>query len=218
MAAARPPSSSETTRLLARVAAGDQQVWGDLLTQHRDRLSRMVAVRLDHRLRGRIDPSDVIQEAYLQASLQLKDYLQNPTIPFYLWLRLIAAQKLVALHRHHLGTHLRDAGREVALQRGALPEASSVALAAQLVGSDTRPSEAAVRAELRLQLQQALDNMDPLDREVLTLRHFEQLTNAEAAQVLQIRGSAASKRYIRAVQRLKDILATLPGGLTEVWS
>jgi RNA polymerase sigma-70 factor, ECF subfamily len=173
----------------------------------------MVLLRLDRRLQGRIDPSDVIQEASLAASLQLPDYLRNPTMPFFLWLRLITGQKLMQFHRHHLGTRARDAGREVALYRGALPEASSTALAAQLLGHEPRPSEAAVRAERILRMQEALNSMDPLDREVLALRHFEQLSNAEVAEVLQIRSAAASKRYVRALQRLKEILANMPGGL-----
>jgi RNA polymerase sigma-70 factor, ECF subfamily len=184
--------------------------------RHQERLRYMVALRLDRRLQGRIDPSDVIQEAYLTASMQLADYLKNPTIPFFLWLRLITGQKLVALHRHHLGTQGRDAGREVSLDRGALPEASSVALAAQLLGHETRPSEAAMRAEMSIRLQDALNGMDPLDREVLVLRHFEQLSNTEAAQVLDIRESAASKRYVRALHRLKEILMSMPGGLQEL--
>src|SRR5262245_32533833 len=137
-----PPTgnSSETDRLLERLAGGDQQLWGTLLTRHRGRLRCMVALRLDRRLQGRIDPSDVIQEAYLQASVQLADYLRNPTVPFFLWLRLITGQKLAALHRHHLGVAARDAGREVALPHGAMPGASSAALAARLLGRDARPS------------------------------------------------------------------------------
>jgi RNA polymerase sigma-70 factor (ECF subfamily) len=215
MAKPLPCDGSETDRLLQRVAAGDREVWGLLLTQHRERLRNMVALRLDRRLQGRIDPSDVIQEAFLTASMQLADYLRNPTIPFYLWLRLVTGQKLVALHRHHLGTQARDAGREVSLDRGALPEASSFALAAQLLGHDSRPSEIALRNELAQRLEDALNSLEPLDREVLVLRHFEQLSNAEAALVLGVRESAASKRYVRALQRLKDILASLPGGLGE---
>jgi RNA polymerase sigma-70 factor (ECF subfamily) len=173
-------------------------------------------LRLDHRLQGRIDPSDVIQEAYLEASRQLADYLKDPSIPFYLWLRLITGQRLIALHRHHLGTQGRDAGREVSLYRGALPEASSAALAAQLLGHGSRPSEAAIRAERSLRLQEALNSMDPLDREVLALRHFEQLNNTETAHVMELGESAASKRYVRALQRLREILADMPGGLEEV--
>src|SRR5262245_42677558 len=127
MAPSASDNSSEVERTLRRAAAGDQEAWGELLTRYRERLRCMIALRLDRRLQGRIDPSDVIQEAYLQASLQLADYLKNPTIPFFLWLRLVTGQRLVALHRHHLGTQARDAGREVSLYRGALPQASSAA-------------------------------------------------------------------------------------------
>jgi RNA polymerase sigma-70 factor (ECF subfamily) len=207
---------SETIRLLKCAAAGEKDAWGLLLTRHQARLRAMVALRLDHRLQGRIDPSDVIQEAYLDATRQLAAYLKDPSIPFYLWLRLITGQRLLALHRHHLGIQARDAGREVSLYRGALPEASSAALAAQLLGHGSRPSEAAMRAERSLRLQAALNTMDPLDREVLALRHFEQLSNTETAQVMGLRDSAASKRYVRALQRLKDILKNMPGGLEEM--
>ena len=205
-------NSSETEQLLQRAAAGDQASWGALLTRHLQRLRCMVAMRLDHRLQGRIDPSDVIQEACLEASVQLADYLRQPTLPFFLWLRLITGQKLVALHRHHLGKQMRDASREVSLYHGSLPETSSAALAAQLLGRDTGPSEAAIRAERCLRLQEALNSMDPVDREVLALRHFELLSNAEAAQVLGLQESAASKRYVRALKRLREILKSMPGG------
>ena len=123
---------------------------GALLARHRERLRRMVALRLDQRLHGRIDASDVIQEAYLEAWHRLPEYLRQPTMPFFLWLRFLTGQKVLALHRHHLRREMRDAGREVSLYRGALPEASSAALAAQLMGHDTRPSEAALRVELKL--------------------------------------------------------------------
>ena len=120
----------------------------------------MVALRLDQRLQGRIDPSDVIQEAYLEASARLAEYLRNPSMPFFLWLRFLTGQKLVTLHRHHLGVKMRNAGQEVALYHGSLPEASSAALAAQLLGHDTRPSEAAIRAEMKIRVQEALNSMD----------------------------------------------------------
>jgi RNA polymerase sigma-70 factor (ECF subfamily) len=204
-------SPSEISRLLLQVAAGDQDLWGRILTQHRERLRCMVALRLDRRLQGRIDPSDVLQEAFLAASLQLPDYLRDPAIPLYLWLRLITGQQLVALHRRHLGAQARDAGREVALYRGALPQATSTALAARLLGREPRPREAAMQAERAVRLQQALDTLDPLDREVPALRHFEQLSNAEAAQILGLREAAASKRYVRALQRLKEVLGGRPG-------
>jgi RNA polymerase sigma-70 factor, ECF subfamily len=209
-------NSGETDQLLRRVAQGDQQEWGALLQRHRERLRRMVDLRLDRRLHGRIDASDVIQEAYLEASARLPEYLRQPSMPFFLWLRYLTGQKLLELHRHHLGTQMRDAGREVSLYRGSLPEASSAALTAQLLGHDTRPSEAAVRAERKIRLQEALNSMDALDREVLALRHFEHLNNAETAQALGLQESAASKRYIRALKKLKEILCSMPGGMGEV--
>jgi RNA polymerase sigma-70 factor (ECF subfamily) len=206
-------NSSETDELLGQAARGDQRGLGTLLGRHRDRLHRMVALRMDRRLQGRIDPSDVIQEAYLEASVRLDEYLRDPPMPFFLWLRFLAGQKLVTLHRHHLGVQMRAVGQEVALCRGPLPEASSAALAAHLLGHDTRASEAAIRAELKIRVQDGLNSMDPLDREVLALRHFEQLSRAEIAQVLGISENAAGKRYIRALERLKQILGNSAGGL-----
>jgi RNA polymerase sigma-70 factor (ECF subfamily) len=208
-------NSEKISSLLRQVAAGDQALWGDLLEQHRPRLRRMVELRLDPRLQGRLDASDVIQEAYLTASVQLEEYLKKPIIPFYLWLRLVTAQKLVELHRHHLGTKARDAGRQISLDRGALPEASSAALASKLIGREPSPSESARDVEQRRWVQEALNRMNPVDREVVALRHFEQLTNAETAQVLGLEPPAASKRYVRALQRLKEILSAMPGGLGE---
>jgi RNA polymerase sigma-70 factor (ECF subfamily) len=203
------------TDLLRRAAAGDQASWRALLARHEDRLRRLVALRLDRRLQGRLDPSDVLQEVYLEVAAHLGDYLREPALPFYLWLRGVAGNKLLELHRHHLGTEMRDAKREVALNRGAVPGASSAEMAAQLLGRLTRPSEAAIRAETKLRLEAALNSMDELDREVIALRHFEQLTTAETARVLGIKEAAAGKRYLRALKRLKDILADLPGGPAE---
>jgi RNA polymerase sigma-70 factor (ECF subfamily) len=208
-------NSSETDRLLHQAADGDEQSWSALLGRHAERLRRMVAFRLDQRLQGRIDASDVLQETYLEAWKCLAGYLQDPAMPFFLWLRGIAGNKLRELHRHHLGAQMRDAGREVSIYRGTLPETTSAALAAQLLGHGTRPSEAAIRAEIKVRLQEALNSMDPLDREVLALRHFEQLSPAETAQVLGIKEKAAGMRYVRALKRLKEILTSLPGGFME---
>jgi RNA polymerase sigma-70 factor (ECF subfamily) len=209
-------NSNETERLLRSVADGDQESWGTLLTRHEERLRRMVAYRMDRRLQGRIDPQDVIQDAYLEASEHRAELMRQPARPFFLWLRGIVGNKLLELHRYHLSTQMRAAGREVSLYRGNMPEASSAALAAQLLGHATRPSEAAIRAEVKIQLQEALNSMDPLDREVLVLRHFEQLSPAETAQVLGIKEKAAGMRYLRALKRLKDILVGLPGRSKEL--
>jgi RNA polymerase sigma-70 factor, ECF subfamily len=215
MAESTNPGDLETLGLIDRAVQGDQTAWGELLARYRDRLRRMVALRLDRRLQGRVDASDVIQEATFEASRRLAEYSQNPTMPFFLWLRLLTGQRLLEQHRRHLGAQGRDAGREISLYRGAMPETTTAALAAQLLGRHTSPSQAAVRAERKIRLQEALNSLDAVDREMLALRHFEQLSNGEAAQVLGLDKSAASKRYARALIRLKDILANMPGGLGE---
>jgi RNA polymerase sigma-70 factor (ECF subfamily) len=217
MALIETEDSSGTIRLLRLAADGDGESLGPLLTRHEGRLRRMVAFRLDPRMQGRIDPEDVVQEVNLAAFEHLADYLGRPPMPFFLWLRGIAGNKLLELHRRHLGTPMRDARREVSLYRGALPGATSAALAAQLLGHQTRPSEAAARAEAKIRLQEALNGMDPLDREVLALRHFEHLTNAETARVLAISETAACNRYVRALERLKKILVGPPGRQGEIW-
>ncbi len=209
-------NESEMTRLIERAVGGDQHAWGQLLARHRDRLRRMVALRIDRRLRGRVDASDVIQEASLEAARRLPEYLKNPTMPFFLWLRFLTGQRLLEQHRIHLGAKARDAGREISLYHGALPETTSAALAAHLLGHLTSPSEAAIRAERRIRMQEVLNTMDPVDREILALRHYEQLSNSEVAEVLAMDKSATSKRYARALVRLKEILAGLPGGLGEI--
>ena len=201
----------ESSELLRRAGRGDAQALGQLLEAHRRRLRRMVRLRLDPRLQGRIDPSDVLQEAYLEAAERLAEYLRDPRMPFFLWLRFLTGQKLLALRRRHLGTQARDAARELSIYQGAMPEASSACLAAQLLGKRTAPLEAAIRAEMKLRLQEALNSMEPMDREVLALRHFEQFNNAETAQLLGITESGASSRYLRALKRLKDILGQAPG-------
>ncbi len=203
--------------LLRRAGNGDKDALGILFVTHRARLLRMVDLRLDGRLRGRLDASDVLQEAYLEFARSLPEYLKTPDVPLFVWLRFLTGRKLQALHRRHLGTKMRGAGRELSIDQEAWPQASSQTLAAQLFGCFTSPSEAAARAELLLRVQEALNGMEPLDREVLALRHFEQLGNSEAAQVLGLRESAASKRYVRALQKLKEILTSLPGG-KEMWS
>jgi RNA polymerase sigma-70 factor (ECF subfamily) len=206
-------NSAETTRLLEQARAGDKEALNSLFARHRARLRRMVELRLDRRLQARIDASDVIQEAYVEVVTRLNEYVHQPSYPLFLWLRLIVGERLLKLHRHHLGTQMRDAGREISIYRGALPEASSAALAAQLLGQHTSPTQAAVRAERMIRLQEALNTLDGMDREVLSLRHFEELSLAETALSLGIEESAAAKRYIRALKRLKAALARMPGGL-----
>ena len=172
----------------------------------------MVELRIEARLRARLDASDVLQEAFLDVAHDLDAYLADPKLPPLLWLRLHVGRRLTTLHRRHLGTKMRDAGQEISLYQGALPRASSTALAAMLLGQQTSPTQAAQRAERMLRVQEALNSLDPIDREVLALRHFEQLGRTEAALVLGITPEAGAKRYFSALKRLKDALATLPGG------
>jgi RNA polymerase sigma-70 factor (ECF subfamily) len=203
-------STGEVSELLERLQRGDQQALAELFLQCRERLGRMVEFRLDGRLRGRIAASDVLQEAYIDALKRLPHFQADPGMPFYLWLRWVTLQRLVEVHRQHLGARIRDAGREVPIDRGADLAASSTKMA-ELIGDLTSPSRAAQRAETMGQLQQALDGLEPIDREVLALRHFEELSNHEVAAVLEIQPAAASKRYVRALERLKDALAGLTG-------
>jgi RNA polymerase sigma-70 factor (ECF subfamily) len=197
--------------LLRRAVAGDRAALAELFMAYRDRLRHMVGLRLDRRLHGRIDPSDVVQDAYLDVARRFPEYLADPTVPFYVWLRSLTGQRLIDTHRAHLGAQMRNAAQEVSLYRGALPQASSVSLVQQLLGRLTSPTQAAQRAEMQVRLQEALNAMDPLDREVIVLRHFEELSNNETADVLGLDKSAANKRYIRAVRRLKEALAAVPG-------
>ena len=203
--------SSDVADLVRQAASGDPKSWEELMKRYRSRLRRTVSFRLDPRLQGRVDPSDIVQDVCLEAWQHLGSYINQLDTPFFLWLRAVAGHKLGDLHRYHLGAQMRDARREISLYQGSLPGATSAALAAQLLGHLTRPSEAAVRAERKVQLQTALNAMDPIDREVLALRHFEQLTVSEAATVLGIKEKAAGMRYVRALRRLKEILISLGG-------
>jgi RNA polymerase sigma-70 factor (ECF subfamily) len=201
-------NSSEIDELLDRTQAGDEQAKGELFEHYRDRLKRMVQFRMDRRLMSRIDASDILQEALLEASQRLDQYLSDRQVPLFIWLRFLVGERLITLHRHHLGAQVRDARREWSLWGGPLPSVSSAAIAAHLVGKLTSPSDAAMRAERVIRIQEALNEMDDVDREVLSLRYFEQLTNSETATVLGIDESATSNRFVRALKRLKKLVDT----------
>jgi RNA polymerase sigma-70 factor (ECF subfamily) len=171
---------------------------------------------MDPKLRTRVDATDVVQEAFVEAYEHRASYLNAPAGPLFLWLRAVVGNKLLEVHRRHLGTRKRDARRELTLGAPGASDGTSAALYAHLTAGLTRPSMAAARGELRARLAEALDQMDPTDREVLALRHFEQLTSPEVARTLGIQERAAAKRYLRALERLKDVLSDMPGGLTEL--
>jgi RNA polymerase sigma-70 factor, ECF subfamily len=197
--------------LLRRLEDGDERALTELFTRHRERLRKMIRLRLDRRLQGRIDVSDVLQDAYVEVARRAREYVTQATLPPFLWIRLTTGQTLQALHRHHLKVHMRDAGQEVSLACRGTPQANSACLAEMLLGRLTSPSRAARRAELQLKVQQMLDGMEPLDREILALRHFEELSNGEIAQILGLTKTAASNRYMRALERLKERVKGIPG-------
>lgn len=209
-------AENDPETLLERLRAGDDASLAELFSLHRERLRRLVHFRLDPRLRGRVDADDLLQESYLNAAGRLRHFLEKPSMSFFVWLRMIVDQTLADAHRRHLGAQIRDAGREVRLgaggrRAGGRSEGTSTSMAFRIAGNLTSPSQAAIREETYRQLEEALESMDPTDREVLALRHFEELTNGEVAEVLGIQEKAASIRYVRALRRLKGILSRLPG-------
>lgn len=210
------PTTPEPANDLARRAAdGDDDAWHALVEAHRSRLRRIVAMRLDPRLSGVVDPSDVIQETFAELHQRLPKYVAEPSLPFFVWLRCLAADTLSRTHRRHLGVQARDASRVFhAGQFGAgMPEASSVVLSDMLTAKDSEAIHDAIRSERRARVASALDELSVEDREVLVLRHFEGLNAGEAALVLDITESAARKRYLRALERFTQLLQGLPGGL-----
>jgi len=195
--------------LIERVKAGDEKALADLFSSFRERLWRIVRFRLDPRLQRRVDADDILQEAYLNAAQRLKHFGGDSATSAFIWFRLIVGQTLVDVHRRHLGAQARDAGREVPIHGFGDAQATTTSIAGFLVADLTSPSQAAMRREAVEQVEEALDRMDPIDREVLALRHFEEMTNAETAEALGIQQKAASIRYVRALGRLRAILSKL---------
>ena len=192
----------ETLDLLARVRRGDDRAVGELLARHRPALLRFVGLRLDTRLNPRLDPSDVVQEAQLEVARYIRDYLEREPMPFWLWLHRTTYQNLIRLRRAHLDAAKRSVRREVAL-----PDASSILLARKLFADAPWPGQHLVDEEIRRRVHEALTTLDEIDREVLQLRAFEGLENDEVAQVLGLEPGTASKRYGRALLRLRQALA-----------
>ncbi len=208
-------SNSAVEALDQRLRGGDSQALAELFSRERERLWRIIHFRLAEPLRGRLDPDDVLQEAFLAANQRLKHYADSPATSPFIWLRMIVNQTLVDLHREHLGAQRRDAAREISIHAAPCSQATSASVAIYLIGSFTSPSRAAARADMLTLLQSALEQMDPIDREVLALRHFEELSNSEVAEALRIEQKAASIRYVRALRRLKEVLAQLPELATQ---
>jgi RNA polymerase sigma-70 factor (ECF subfamily) len=207
---AQPESSSGTNQLLDRVAA-DPNALGELFARHKERLRRMVRLRLDPRLRGLLSSSSVLELVYQDVCRRIEEFQGQDGLPFYLWLRQVAGERLALLCREHLGERYEEAGQEITLYRGALPAVNSVSLAAQLLGQAIAATQAAARTDMQLRLQDALNRMEPMEREILVLCHFEDLSHAEAALVLGTEPKVAGQGYVRAVKKLKEIMSRLQG-------
>ena len=196
--------------LIQRASKGDEAALAALFDFYRPRLWRLVNFRMNKQLQGRVDPDDVLQEAWLDARSRAEHFAREGTGSRFIWFRMIVSQTLVVVHRRHLMSHKRDASREQQALGGWEASSTSLSLTGQLLGKLTSPSQALVRAELASQLDEALKALSDLDQEVLALRHFEELSNSETAEVLSLTEQTASSRYVRALQRLKHVLVKLP--------
>ena len=195
-----------TDALEQRLNAGDTTALGELFTIHRPRIWQIIHFRLSDKIRGRVDPDDVVQEVYLEAEKRLRHYFEGEFPTLFLWLRLVAGQTLNKIHRTHLGTESRSVLRENETPEKSLWGNTSLCLSQRFITHLTTPSQVAIKGELIAEVRAALDNMSEIDREVLALRHFEELTNQEVAIALGIQPKAASIRYMRALERLRGVL------------
>jgi RNA polymerase sigma-70 factor, ECF subfamily len=183
---------------------GGEAALGVVFARHQRPLERMIAFRLDERVRGRVDPEDVLQEAFIEASKRLKEYLAAPDVSFFVWLRQITYQTLLTIQRRHFGQK-RDPRLEVNGKANANQDATCLSIYSAFIGQLTTPSQLLMRQEQLDQLKKILAEMDEIDREVLALRHFEHLSNSQIAESLGISVTAASNRYVRAMTRLSEV-------------
>ena len=191
------------------LAEGGQKALADLLASHQEKLERIVAFRLAPFLRSRVDPADVIQEAYFEISRRINEFIDGSPVSFFVWIRQKTIQTLIDIHRNHT-REKRDAQREMSIASSPYGQTTSISIARFLLDDITSPSQAAVREEEIQQLQSALESMNETDREVIAMRHFEHLNNQQVAEVLEISPTAASNRYVRAAAKLSEILNHLP--------
>ncbi len=201
------PEPEKTEQLLAGVKEGDPGALNRLMDRHRDSLRRIVQLRLDQKIQRRIDVSDVVQDVLVEANRRLQDYINNPVMPFHLWLRQIAQDRIIDAHRRHRGSAKRSVDRERALAVPSADDHSTMDLAAQLCDRELTPAAAATQKEMALCVEQAISLLPDQDCEVIIMRHYEQLSNQEIAQALGLTEPAASMRYLRAVRKLRELLA-----------
>lgn len=213
------PDSSQTQELLARAGQGEAPAINELLDRHREALRRMIDLRMDRVVQRRVDASDIVQDVLVDANRRLAEYLENPTMPFHLWLRHIARDRLIDAHRRHRQAARRSIDREQSLGAARYLDQSSLDLAAQLADRELTPAAAATWNELQRRFQAALDTLDEQDQEVILMRHFEHLSNSEVALALELSEAAAGMRYLRAMRRLRAMLDKkgdnpMPGGMS----
>ena len=202
-----PQDLPEQPEIIEQLRANREEALAEMYQLVQERLRRVIDFRLDYRLAGRVSNSDVLQETYVRAAQRIDSYLQKPDMPFFVWLRLEANQRLQEIHRFHFGAEKRDIRREVKLKNNNQDQGNtSVQLAAHSVAQMTSASGVFQKAQQIDALEKTLSEMNDTDREVIALRHFEELSNIETAKVLGIAPEAASKRYIRALKRLKEIM------------
>ena len=201
------PTSPETVELLQRARQGDGAAVEQLLQRHREPVRRLIGLRMDPAIAARLDASDVVQEVLLEASRRLPEYLRDGTMPFHLWIRHIAKDHIIDAHRRHHQAQKRGVNREQPMHRPAWADRSSLDLAAQLLDQDLTPASAAIQQEMQRRLREAIAQLDEDDREVILMRHYEMLANQEVASSLGLTEAAASMRYLRAVRKLRDLLA-----------
>ena len=197
------PDSDRTRELLAAARDGDPEAIDGLMDRHRDALRKLVDHRMDRAIARRVDASDVVQDVLFEASSRLAKYLDQPTLPFHLWLRQLARDRLIDMHRRHRKAQRRSVDRERPLVSRAHSDLSSLDLIARLADAELTPAAASIRREMQLRFIEAIEELGEDDREILQMRHFEQLTNSEAALVLELSPAAAGMRHLRALRRLK---------------
>jgi RNA polymerase sigma-70 factor (ECF subfamily) len=200
------PAGEQTQQVLDGARAGDASAAGQLLDRHRDALRRMIELRLDRRIRQRVDASDIVQEVMIEANRRLQSFLDEPSMPFHLWLRQMARDRLIDAHRRHRASLRRSVDREQPPAPRTGPDHSTFDLVAQLCDPELTPAAAATMQELQRRFEAALATMDDQDREVVLMRHFEQLSNQDVARTLGLTEPAASMRYLRAIRRLRGLL------------